>query len=234
MNNIFIDNIKLNEEDHIYILQDDPEFNFTSSTTFLHKFFDPFDKQAVADSLLKNVPKYKNCTKEELFKEWEQSATIGTHVHLEVENYILTKKATTHPKSKAGAKWIDGVPPWLALYPEKILYSTEIGIAGMIDLLIYDSDTDEYVIVDWKTNKKISKNSYKGKMGSKKSSKDLEDCNFIKYSLQLSLYRYILEEYYGMKVKNSFIVHLKVGGSETIKCPYLKESIIKMLEEGHD
>ena len=234
MNNIFIDNIKLNEKDHVYELYDDPEFNFISSTTFLHKFFEPFDKHAVADNLLKNVPKYKQYTKEGLLKEWEQSAIIGTQVHLEVENYILTKDHPTHPKSKAGTKWVDGVPPWLSLYPEKILYSTELGIAGMMDLLIYDSATDEYVIVDWKTNKKISKNSYKGKMGSKESSKDLEDCNFTKYSLQLSLYRYILEEYYDMKIKNSFIVHLKVGGSETIKCPYLKEHIVKMLEEGHD
>ena len=38
-------------------------------------------------------------------------------------------------------------------FSEVIVYSKELGIAGTIDLLVYNSETNMYHLVDWKTNK---------------------------------------------------------------------------------
>ncbi|GIS42763.1 MAG: hypothetical protein Ct9H90mP15_08030 [Candidatus Neomarinimicrobiota bacterium] len=43
-------------------------------------------------------------------------------------------------------------------YSEVIVYSEELKVAGTIDLLVYNKEQDMYHLVDWKTNKRISKN----------------------------------------------------------------------------
>ena len=45
-------------------------------------------------------------------------------------------------------------------------------------------------------------------MGTHPITSNLMDCNFVHYSLQLSFYRYLLEEYYGLNVNNQLIAHL--------------------------
>jgi len=230
-NKIIDNNIKLELDTHTYKLVHDPTAKFISSTTFIHHFFEPFEKEKVAENLINNVPKYKDMTKEELFTDWGKSASLGTEIHEQMEDFILTGEKPDHPKGRRGAEWVHKrVDSKYILLPEVIIYSTKIGIAGMIDLLVEDPDTNEYVIIDWKTNKQIRTTAYKSKTGSHPATADIEDCNFMQYSLQLSLYRYILESYYNVKIKNCFIVHLKDDTAVEYKCPYLKTTIEKMLE----
>ena len=59
--------------------------------------------------------------------------------------------------------------------------------------------------------------------------KNIMDCNFYHYSLQMSLYSYILEKYYNIKINNNHIVHLKDDGVKAISTPYMKNEIIAML-----
>ena len=66
MNNILNNNIFLEKEDHIYRLNDDKDFQFTSVTTFVSKFFEEFDADFVARKLTSSHPKYKHMTVEEL------------------------------------------------------------------------------------------------------------------------------------------------------------------------
>ena len=44
------------------------------------------------------------------------------------------------------------------------------------------------------------------------------------------MYRYILEEYYNLKVRNQVIAHLKDDGVDAHLAPYLKSDIINMLK----
>ncbi|MBC8408318.1 MAG: hypothetical protein H8E12_06275 [Rhodobacteraceae bacterium] len=228
--------ITLEEEMHVYKLVDDPQFQFTSSTTFLGQFFAPFEQDKIAQHLVTNVPRYQGRTPEELKEEWKLASDIGTAVHKELEDYLRIGKAPVHLKAVQGQKWIDqNIPPWLKVFPEVIIYSKELKLAGMIDALVFDSVLDEYVLIDWKTNKKISQDAYQGKVGTHEATKDIADCSFMRYSIQLSLYRYILETYYGITVKNSFIVHLKTDDAAQYKCPYLLKTITKMFGEAqHD
>ncbi|MBK8660973.1 MAG: hypothetical protein IPN18_03865 [Ignavibacteriales bacterium] len=62
--------------------------------------------------------------------------------------------------------------------------------------------TGKYDIYDWKTNKSIDEYGYGGKRGTRPPTYDLPDCNFYHYSLQLSLYKYLLENYHDVKIGN--------------------------------
>ena len=232
MNKLFTDDILFTADDHKYTLKDDPGFTFTSSTTFIHHFFTPFNQQKVAERLV-TTKKYEGISIDELLADWKKSADTGTLVHDELENYVLNKrKRPKHPKGKQGVAWLkDEINKSWVLHPEVLIYSTEIGIAGMMDLLVYNPEDDVYAIADWKTNKKIYTNAFGGKRGTRGSTADLADCNFIHYTLQLSLYRYILEEYYGLKVASTILVHLHEDKYKTYSCEYLKHSIIKMLKD---
>jgi hypothetical protein len=46
----------------------------------------------------------------------------------------------------------------------------------------------------------------------------------------LSLYRYILEEFYGLSIRNQLIAHLKEDYARGIEVPYMKDQILKMLD----
>ena len=67
-------------------------------------------------------------------------------------------------------------------------------------------------------------------MGTHSSPRHVMDCNFYHYSLQLSLYRYILEEFYGLKIRNQLIAHLKDDTVNAIITPYMRDEIVEMLK----
>jgi hypothetical protein len=55
------------------------------------------------------------------------------------------------------------------------------------------------------------------------------DCNFNHYALQLSLYRYLLENYYDIDVHNQLIAHLQDDGARSLVAPYMQDHIVAML-----
>ena len=223
MNNISNNNIFLEKEDHIYKLEDDPKFQFTSVTTFVGNFFEKFDAQGVATKLTMTHPKYKHLTVDELLSKWKKKADYGTLVHEEIEYYIKDKLQPKDDRSIRAVKWLNGykMQSSYKLYSEKIIYSKELQLAGTIDLLMYDQDSDTYIIVDWKTSAKIDTSAYQHKTGNHEITRNLEDCNFNHYSLQLSMYRYILENYYNIKISNQLIVHITETDCRGYITPYL-------------
>ena len=168
---------------------------FTSVTTFIDGFFEKFDSKKIAKKLVDTHPKYSNSTVEELIKEWKDAADHGTFVHEEIENWINKQKIPSENKSKYGIRWLHQYKKKsdLDILSEIILFSEELKISGTVDILALNKYTDKYDIIDWKTSKKINKKSFNHKMGIKASTFNIMDCNFSHYSLQLSLYRYILE-----------------------------------------
>ena len=120
--------------------------------------------------------------------------------------------------------------PNIETFSEVLVYSKELCIAGTMDVLMLNKDSEEHVIIDWKTSRRIEKKSFKGKKGIKKETSNIEDCNYNHYALQLSLYRYILEKYYDIKVSRQLIAHLKDDGLESHSTPYMKKEILDMLD----
>ena len=232
MNSILDEKIKLDKETHSYSLINNMDITFTSVTTYIEYFFEKFNAEKVAKKLVAKYPKYEDRTVESLLAEWDESAKYGTIVHDELENWIKNSAEPKEVKSINGKKWLHAYQTKsdIEVMSEVIIYSEELQIAGTVDILAKDNKTGEFVIIDWKTSKKINKVSYKNKTGTHDVSKNIMDCNFSHYSLQLSLYRYILEEYYNLNVRNQVIVHLKENGVDAHLAPYLKSDIINMLK----
>tara|TARA_Y100000590_G_scaffold439524_1_gene563681 strand:- start:198 stop:920 length:723 start_codon:yes stop_codon:yes gene_type:complete len=233
MNNIATKNIFLEKENHVYRLNDELDFPFISVTTFVGGFFEEFDADAVAKKLTMSHPKYKHMTVDELLGLWRKKADYGTFVHEEIEDYINDKTQPKDDRSIRAVKWLNGykIQSNYKLHSEKIIYSKELGLAGTIDLLMYDEKSDSYIIVDWKTSSKIATSAYQHKTGNHDITRNLEDCNFNHYSLQLSLYRYILENYYGLKVTNQMIVHITDTDCRGYITPYLSNHIKLMAQQ---
>ena len=233
MNDISNNNIFLEKEAHIYKLNDDPEFQFTSVTTFVGNFFEEFDAPMVASKLTATHPKYKHMTADELLAVWRKKADYGTLVHEEIEYYIKDKEQPKDDRSIRAVKWLNGykMQSSYKLYSEKIIYSKELQLAGTIDLLMYDESSDSYIIVDWKTSTKIDTSAYRGKTGNHEITRNLEDCNFNHYALQLSLYRYLLETYYKLKIRSQMIVHITDRDCRGYTTPYLSNHIKLMANQ---
>ena len=90
---------------------------------------------------------------------------------------------------------------------EQYLYDEDYDLAGSIDLLFKNKITGAYVICDFKTNKEIKFKGY-GKM--LVPLEKHQDCNFIHYSMQVYIYKHIVEKNTGLEMEPPFIVHFDV------------------------
>lgn len=156
----------------------------------------------------------------EVLKNWEQirerSGTIGTEVHRYAEMKFLQKAYVPH--------WYEYEPPTqLLTYVDNFYHDTKdklipiklefvIGsfdkrLCGMIDKLFWNIKAQELQIWDYKTSKKIETSSpFKNKM--QKGLKHLDDCEYNTYSLQLGIYKKIIETECQIKLGNSYICWL--------------------------
>lgn len=124
-----------------------------------------------------------------------------------------------------------------AVYPEILLsYEADnyLKLSGQADLVIKDGN--EICIYDWKTSKEIKKESYYDRTTKKRQMMkfpldNLQATNYWEYSLQLSLYMYMIEQMNSkFKCKKLAIIHIDRDGKETeYECEYLKEEVCRML-----
>ena len=226
------DKITLEESAHKYILEGHEEIEFTSVTTCVSEFFEKFDKQAVALKLVTTIPKYKGMTTAALIREWDAAAEYGTAVHKEIEDYIKLKKLPEMDRATACIDWLEKYlkKSDYELFSEVIVYSEELKIAGTIDLLVFDKISKKYNILDWKTSKEIKTDSYKMKTGNRPETADLLDCKFNHYALQLSLYRYLLENHYNITLDDQLIIHIGKNSVHGYIAPYLEGHIVSILK----
>ena len=231
MNTLTDKNIVLDKEKHEYSLVTQPDLVFTSVTTFIDQFFEGFDSEKIATNLVATHPRYADRTVESLIAEWDAAGQHGTDVHEEIENWIKNGVEPGKAKAAAGVSWLKNYQKKsdIQVLSEVIIYSTELKMAGTVDVLALDKTTGNYEIIDWKTSKRIDTSSYGNKTGTSSVTRDVPDCNFYHYALQLSLYRYLLEEYYGVRINNQLIAHLKDDGAKGYVAPYMRDHIVAML-----
>ena len=231
MNILSDNNIVLDKVVHEYSLRTQPDLVFTSVTTFIDGFFESFDSEKLAAKLVTTHPRYADHTVESLIAEWDAAGQHGTDVHEEIENWIKNGVEPGKAKAAAGVSWLKNYQKKsdIQVLSEVIIYSTELKMAGTVDVLALDKTTGNYEIIDWKTSKRIDTSSYGNKTGTSSVTRDVPDCNFYHYALQLSLYRYLLEEYYGVRINNQLIAHLQDDGAKGYVAPYMRDHIVAML-----
>lgn len=189
-----------------------------------------------------------NKEQQNILDEWDennrQSCERGTKIHAELEqSFYKSGKNVTLTKFGIGGKfecrkdYSDLDIPY-GVYPEYLIYREspdgQLRIAGQVDLIVKNGN--EITIIDHKTNKKIDLKSYYDK-NTKSSQKmkyplnNLDDCNFMHYSLQLSTYAWMLQKLNPeFVIKDLILNHYDHDGNNTLyHCEYLKKDVERML-----
>jgi hypothetical protein len=207
--------VTFNEEAHSYTNHKGKKY--ISATTLIGKFKQPFDKQAVATAYAKKhggtaqywIDKWASITK--------HACDRGTKFHKMKEDWMLNSSAIiTDSTSKQVVDINRFTEPNIdystlpdGVYPELLLWNHYWGIAGIADIVTFDGEF--FDIDDYKTNKKIDTQSYKhpryGLKMMKPPINHIMDCNFLHYSLQISIYAYMIEKLTGKKPRNLTFHH---------------------------
>ena len=233
-------NITFQELGHLYT--DSFGNEYTSSTELVHSAFEPFDaeKTAAAKSARTGVPA------QQYIQEWnrnrDDASSAGTRLHENCERQILGRFPEMH-RPADDAERLEFRAAWnevekiksagfLSLEPEKLIFSPRFRVAGSIDLLVKKAPA-HYLILDWKRVKAIKYSGFRNRTGTHPATMHLQDCNFIHYSLQLSIYEQILrlERYIEpfAKVEKWLNVYRPGGTFDHVQCadlPY--ESLLLM------
>jgi len=111
---------------------------------------------------------------------------------------------------------------------ELCIFHCGLRVAGQIDALFLDGDW-KLVIVDWKRVRNLRTESFDPL---RYPLEQLPDCNYWIYSLQLNLYRYIVETEYAHNVSGMFlaVVHPDQPLPRLIEVPRLKQEMIALHE----
>lgn len=241
------------ESTHTYIIDGDVSHSITSVTTLVHKFFRHFDADAVIDKMSRSPSfsesKYFGMSPDEIKADWErnrdEAAQAGTRMHKSIENVVNGFPAhhafahgTALPSANVPCRELEmfneyasrvkseGLVPFRT---EWVVFSKPHNLAGSIDM-VYRAPDGSLVLADWKRSKKINMaNRYQRGIG---PCKHLDDCNFVHYTLQLNLYRRIIEMHYGERVSDMrlVILHPAQTGPIVLKVQRLDAEIDAMLE----
>jgi len=114
---------------------------------------------------------------------------------------------------------------------ELVIGDRDLMLCGMVDQLFWNERYQCYQIWDWKTNTKLGmKNDYGNKM--KDCLYMLDDCEFNTYSLQLGVYKKIIEDNTNIKLGESHIVWFNEENQnyKIIKCKDYSEHVDNIFE----
>ena len=216
-----------------------------SVTRLIEQYCNEFNAEEVAEK----VAIKQNKSVQEVLAEWEYKNKFacekGSTCHEYAQslwsenNYALLKFDESKEYYEAVSKiqlqaihfYEDYKDRLEHLQDEFVVGSEEYNIASAIDHLFINKLTGGLVLVDYKTNSDIHK-SEKYAKNMKVPLQHLKDFILNHYYIQLSIYRYLLEKYTGLEVSEMFIVYFSenIKDYEIIEIPYLKEEVIKILE----
>ena len=202
---------------HRYTYEGEP---FISVTRFIQQFHKPFEQ----DYWSKKKAEQAGVPQDWILAEWKKlndyANEVGTDTHQWIEDYFnqiwkplpnnLDVIHRINKFNKIYAKQLFKLEP---LKFEVRVFSPKWKIAGMIDsLFLYRG---KIYILDWKTNKDFtddnhSKGTYEKLLA---PFQDHFKNHLNEYSIQLSLYSLILEEW-GFQVGGAYIVHIGPGDED--------------------
>jgi ATP-dependent exoDNAse (exonuclease V) beta subunit len=204
-------NVVYVDKDHKYILTESGK-ECISVTTLLSTIFPSFDGKKEAEKIVnkgKNE-KYRDMTTEEILLAWsknnEKSIDDGKKLHNYIEKYFNKEKAKGIGKEYIYFhNFVDNVfiNPYRTEWP---IYDEETLIAGTLDFLFLDSQ-GKYCLCDWKRNKFIDVENRFNKWFNLGDIR-IANTSYMKYTLQLNLYAYILKKHYNINVEIMFLVNL--------------------------
>ena len=217
--------------------------NYVSVSGMLKKVSEAFDEANISFNVAKSrVPKgssYAVIKREQdvVLKEWhtkrDDSCVYGTDIHEKLEYYFKTGLINPELKEVAEgvAKFIGNVG---CMLQEVKLYSYDHRISGTTDICcqrtargnvwnFYDYKTCD---INYKSLTKDGKHLNKFML---EPVSHIEDCNYNKYSLQLSMYAYLAELTYGIVVGDLAILEIsKDFKLKVVPCNYLRSDVMNI------
>ena len=207
------DRISFDEKTHTYYIDGSSE-GIISVTTLIHQHFPKFDADNILKKMKNKNEKYPNMTDSQIKKLWTNnsinSSKDGTKMHKIIENYynsIENKKSEEESKEyKYFLNFNSSIKNRLQPFrTEWSIFDGQLELAGQVDM-IYKKSDNTYALYDWKRSKEIKKeNPFEKGLG---KLSNLDNCNYNHYSLQLNIYKRLVETRYNMKISEMFLVIL--------------------------
>lgn len=232
--NVF-SNIKYYDEPHEYYI--DGVKMGLSATKLISNAKKPFDKKYWS----KRKADERGVTPDEILAEWDYKAKVstekGTVFHNYAENY-LSNRVFPYPEDKIrSVKEFNGDDPvrekfdklvpmfnrfherirgiMIPIKSEFVIGDKDLNIAGMIDQIFYNKKSGLLEIWDWKTNKEITQSNHWGNKFLDPVS-HLDECEMNGYSLQLSIYKYIIQKHTGLRFGNSYLAWFNENNPDVV------------------
>lgn len=219
--------LEFDEKRHRYSLGDT---TLPSVSSLIGKFHESFDFNGIS----KRYAEKRGFTVKQVRDAWKGKALIstthGTKVHKFAEDYIAWRYmgAEKEPKvfckqSLAVVEFFNNLPKeYEVVCTELRMYSKKYLYAGTTDLVIRKVGTDEYFILDFKTNEDIFSEYPQEPLYHIPLSLKLVGDSYGKYTLQLNLYQIMLEEM-DIKVGGRCIIWLKEDKKKLYQTFWVKD-----------
>lgn len=256
-------------EKHEYISIEEEGIAWTSVTSIISKFKKPFDAETISVKSSKNKKsKWYGMTPEEIRTAWKAEAKratdLGTWYHNQREQDLcnletIEREGVSVPIFKPieveGVKYAPKQKLAEGVYPEHMVYLKSAGLCGQSDLV--EVVNGKVNITDYKTNKEIKMEAFTNWEGITQKMfapvSHLDDCNLNHYTLQLSIYMYIILKHNPKLKPGKLTIHhilfeeagrdkfdnpitaLDVNGDPIVKevvtydLPYLKSEVISII-----
>ncbi|MDA3854818.1 MAG: PD-(D/E)XK nuclease family protein [Candidatus Woesearchaeota archaeon] len=229
--------IIFDEKPHIYYINKKPYD--ISVTGFVHNFFPKFDADKIIDKMMNSNnwenSKYYGMTKEEIIEEWEDNRNLAAHqgtiMHKDIELHYNDEKVSNN--SSEFTQFLEFTKEHLELKPYRTeweIFDEDLMLAGSIDML-FEAKDGTLIIYDWKRSKDIKEDN-RWDSGYYPLS-HLPHANYWHYSLQLNIYKKILENKYNKKISEMNLLWLHPINDSYVKLKVsdLTNEVESMFEE---
>lgn len=240
--------IDFEEESHVYTIDHPLSKNkqYTSVTTWIHTMFAEFDAIKIIASMRKketwSKSKYFGKTDEEIMDGWnknrDNAASLGTKMHFNIECFYNNQPVVDESieynyfQSFEKMRLQDSIEKtWIPFRTEWTVFDEDYLLAGSIDM-IFEDPNGKLHIFDWKRCKQIQKSNPWQKYAIVDCIEGVPDTNYWHYTIQLNLYRIILERKYNKEVADLWLVCLHPENKNKsfirIKIPIVSEDVSKL------
>lgn len=229
-------NIVFDEGPHIYYINGSSDN--ISVTTFVHNHLFPhFDSDKIIERMMRSCnwqnSKYYGQTPDEIKEGWEknkiEASEAGTAMHRSIELFYNNETVDNSSIEyqyflKFNEKHKEDLIPYRT---EWVIYDEETKLCGSIDMLFKKKKSDDkhLIMYDWKRSKKITdENNFEKGFP---PIDHLPNSNYWHYSLQLNIYKKILEKNYGKVIEEMYLLSLHPNnvGYLKIKVPDLTDEV---------
>jgi hypothetical protein len=236
--------IHFDEPTHVYTVKGDSR-GWISCTGFLHSFFPHADTDEIITKMMKGKnwleSKWYGMTREQIKQTWKdmgkEASEAGTAMHLGIEQVMNGAEEEVVPEVKETKEWEyfwkywnKDVEIWEPWRTEWEVWDEELKLAGSIDMVYRNKQDGTFAIYDWKRAKEMKlDNPFSNGYG---PAKELPDSNYWHYTLQLNVYRWLLEKHYNLKISEMALVVLHPNNKsyKRFKLNRLEEEVEEMME----